>query len=75
MQYCDLKAPLDPEFNPKTTYEDAAATIIEALQVMGPEYTAIMKEGISNRWINDPIMPVKQMEHFVPVHMVFIHIS
>lgn len=52
MQYCDLKAPLDPEFNPKTTYEDAAATIIEALQVMGPEYTAIMKEGISNRWID-----------------------
>jgi len=52
MHYADLKAPLDPHFNPKTTYEEATATIVEALKVMGPEYTAIMKEGISNSWID-----------------------
>ncbi|WP_087973338.1 oligoendopeptidase F [Oceanobacillus rekensis] len=52
MRYCDLKAPLDPEYNPKTTYEDATATIVEALKVMGPEYTDIVREGIANRWID-----------------------
>ncbi|WP_067729775.1 oligoendopeptidase F [Oceanobacillus damuensis] len=52
IRYCDLKAPLDPEFNPKSTYEDATATILEALKVMGPEYTEIMREGIANRWID-----------------------
>ncbi|MFC4024506.1 oligoendopeptidase F [Oceanobacillus longus] len=52
IRYCDLKAPLDPEFNPQTTYEDATSTIVEALKVMGPEYTEIMREGIANRWID-----------------------
>ncbi|WP_249870153.1 oligoendopeptidase F [Oceanobacillus saliphilus] len=52
IRYCDLKAPLDPEYNPKMTYEDASATIVEALKVMGPEYTEIMREGLANRWID-----------------------
>ncbi|WP_337019505.1 oligoendopeptidase F [Oceanobacillus massiliensis] len=52
IRYSDLKAPLDPEFNPKTTYEDATATIVEALKVMGPEYTEIIKKGIAERWID-----------------------
>ena len=52
LRYCDLKAPLDPEFNPGTTYEEAAATILEALKVMGPEYSEIMKKGIEDRWVD-----------------------
>ncbi|MFC3040666.1 oligoendopeptidase F [Virgibacillus xinjiangensis] len=52
MRIPDLKAPLDPEFNPKTTYEEAAATITEALEVMGPEYLDIMKRGINERWVD-----------------------
>ena len=52
LHYSDLKAPLDPEFNPQTTYEDATASIVEALKVMGPEYTDIMKQAIANRWID-----------------------
>ncbi|WP_106498079.1 oligoendopeptidase F [Lentibacillus sp. Marseille-P4043] len=52
MRYCDLKAPLDPEFNPKTTYEEATSTIVEALKVMGPEYSEIIKKGINDRWVD-----------------------
>ncbi|MFS0863198.1 oligoendopeptidase F [Fredinandcohnia sp. 179-A 10B2 NHS] len=54
LRFCDLKAPLDPEFNPKTTYEEASKTILEALQVMGPEYSAIMEKGLTERWVDLP---------------------
>ncbi|KON88466.1 oligoendopeptidase F [Sporosarcina globispora] len=52
MLFCDLKAPLDPEFNPETTYEEASKVILEALKVMGPEYTDIMKKGLTERWVD-----------------------
>jgi oligoendopeptidase F len=52
LQHCDLKAPLDPEFNPKTTYEDAGKTILESLQVMGPEYGEIMERALKERWVD-----------------------
>ncbi|WP_088049685.1 oligoendopeptidase F [Virgibacillus dakarensis] len=52
MRFCDLKAPIDPEFNPKTNYEEATATILDALQVMGPEYVEIMKKGVHDRWVD-----------------------
>ncbi|MUV36573.1 Oligoendopeptidase F like protein [Lentibacillus sp. JNUCC-1] len=52
LRFCDLKAPLDPEFNPSTTYEEAKTMILEALKVMGPEYSDIMEQGLSNRWVD-----------------------
>ena len=52
IRFCDLKAPLDPEFNPRTTYEEAGELIIEALGVMGEEYIDIMKKGLSERWVD-----------------------
>lgn len=52
MLFCDLKAPLDPGFNPKTTYEEASQTILEALEVMGPEYSQIMKTALTERWVD-----------------------
>jgi oligoendopeptidase F len=52
MLFCDLKAPLDPEFNPKTTFGEASNMIIEALEVMGPEYSQIMKAALSQRWVD-----------------------
>ena len=52
LRFCDLQASLDPEFNPKTTYKEATDTIIEALQVMGPEYSEIMKKAINDRWVD-----------------------
>ncbi|MDF1510306.1 oligoendopeptidase F [Robertmurraya sp. DFI.2.37] len=52
LQFCDLKAPLDPEFNPKTSYEEASEVILEALRIMGPEYLSIMKKGLTERWVD-----------------------
>ena len=52
MLYCDIEAPLDPEFDPKTTWEEASEMIINGLSVLGPEYTEIMKEALNNRWID-----------------------
>src|SRR5690625_7454203 len=47
MRFCDLQAPLDPGFHPAPSYEEATCTILEALQVMGPEGSETMKKGIS----------------------------
>lgn len=52
LKFCDLQAPLDPEFNPKTTFEEAKSTILDALKVMGPEYSEIMKKGLNERWVD-----------------------
>ncbi len=50
--YCDIEAPLDPEYSPETTYETASEVIIQGLSVLGPEYTAIIEEGLRSRWID-----------------------
>ncbi|MBS4217427.1 oligoendopeptidase F [Bacillus sp. FJAT-49711] len=52
MKFCDLKAPLDPEFNPSTTYEEASETILSALSIMGEEYSEAMKKALTERWVD-----------------------
>lgn len=52
MLHCDLKAPLDPEFNPKTTIEEASKTILESLKVLGPEYGELMEKALKDRWVD-----------------------
>lgn len=54
LRFCDLKAPLDPEFNPKTTYEEASKLILESLQVMGVEYANVMEKALTERWVDLP---------------------
>ncbi|GAE05249.1 oligoendopeptidase F [Paenibacillus sp. JCM 10914] len=52
MQFCDLKAPMDPDFNPSITYEEACTTISEALSILGPEYGEIVTSSFSQRWVD-----------------------
>ncbi len=52
MLHCDLKAPLDPAFQPKTTFEQASDTILGALSVLGDEYTDIIRKGLTSRWVD-----------------------
>lgn len=52
IRYCDLKAPLDLAYDPEITYEEASDLILEALQVMGPEYAEIMEHGLKDRWVD-----------------------
>lgn len=52
MLHCDLKAPLDPEFAPQTTFADASRMIEEALSILGPEYSQIIHTALSERWVD-----------------------
>lgn len=52
LHYSDLKAPLDPTFNPHTTYQEATETILKALEVMGPEYSEIMRKSVNEGWVD-----------------------
>ena len=50
--YCDLEAPLDPEYQPGTTYQEAAEIILGGLEVLGEEYVEIMRSALKDRWID-----------------------
>ncbi|WP_448163189.1 oligoendopeptidase F [Bacillus mobilis] len=52
MPFCDLHAPLDPEFNPSITYEEAGKLIQDSLQVLGDEYGSIIEKGFKERWVD-----------------------
>ncbi|WP_226545836.1 oligoendopeptidase F [Bacillus thuringiensis] len=52
MLFCDLHAPLDPEFNPSITYEEAGKLIQDSLQVLGDEYDSIIEKGFKERWVD-----------------------
>ncbi|MBT9177271.1 MAG: Oligoendopeptidase F, plasmid [Firmicutes bacterium] len=52
MLYCDIEAPLDPDYSPETTYDIAADVIKKGLAVLGGEYAAIVGDSLSNRWID-----------------------
>jgi oligoendopeptidase F len=52
MLHCDLKVPLDPDFSPKTTYEEASQTILDALSIMGPEYCKNIETALKERWVD-----------------------
>jgi oligoendopeptidase F len=50
--YCDIKAPLDPDFNPRMSYDDGCGLILDALQVMGPDYCDFARKTLQQRWVD-----------------------
>jgi len=50
--HCDIKAPLDPEFEPHIPYETACETILASLEIMGPEYLGLMRAALGRRWVD-----------------------
>lgn len=50
--YCDIKAPLDPEFNPRIRYDEGCALILDSLAVMGPEYCDFARTAMTQRWVD-----------------------
>ncbi len=50
--YCDIKAPLDPEFSPRITYDEGCKLILEALAVMGPAYCDFARKTMEQRWVD-----------------------
>jgi len=52
MLYCDLKAPLDAEFEPHIPYEQACETILASMAVMGADYVDFARTAMTRRWID-----------------------
>ena len=50
--YCDIKAPLDPAFNPPMLWEDSCRLVQEALAPLGPEYAAFVERALTQRWVD-----------------------
>lgn len=50
--YCDIEAPLDPEYDPDVTYEEAGREILASVQVMGKEFSDIIATALTGRWID-----------------------
>lgn len=48
----DLYTPVVPDFDMKITFEQSKEIVFKALELMGKEYLAILKEGFENRWID-----------------------
>ena len=48
----DVYTPLVEGATRKIGIEEAKATVIEALGVLGEDYTALLKEGFSHRWLD-----------------------
>ncbi len=50
--YCDIKAPLDPAYNPPVSFEEGRALILDALAVMGPDYVDFVRRALTQRWVD-----------------------
>ena len=48
----DVYVPMIANADKKISYEEAKATVLEALAPMGEDYISILKEGFNNRWID-----------------------
>ena len=50
--YCDVKAPLDPGYEPAMTFDETAVLIQEALAPLGADYVALVRSAFERRWID-----------------------
>ena len=48
----DVYTPVVKDAAVKISYDEAKATVLEALSVLGEDYTALLKKGFSERWID-----------------------
>jgi len=52
LHFYDLYTPLVQEAKVEITYEEAKKTVVEALSIMGAEYTKALKNGLESGWID-----------------------
>ncbi len=48
----DIYVPMLPDFDKKVSFEEAKATTLKALALLGEDYVKVIKEGYDNRWID-----------------------
>lgn len=52
VQRWDVDAPLDPDYEPATTYAEGARLLHDGLGVLGAEYVAVVDAALRDRWID-----------------------
>ncbi len=52
LHFYDIYTPIVGNSNRKIPYEEAVATILEAIKPLGEEYGKVMKHGFEDRWID-----------------------
>lgn len=53
----DIYTPIISEFKKKYPFDEACDIVFKSLSVLGEDYVSVLKEGISNRWID--VYPTK----------------
>ena len=48
----DIYTPIVPDSARRIPFDEAKQTVLEALAVLGEDYTALLREGFENRWID-----------------------
>lgn len=52
MTFADLKLPLDPDYVPKLTLDEAWEYAIDGLSILGEEYQNMVKQAKEERWVD-----------------------
>ena len=52
MTYADLKLSVDPDYDPRVTYEETEKYIADGLAVMGEDYVDMVHKAFKERWID-----------------------
>lgn len=50
LHHYDTYVPLVPEIDSNVTFDEAIGQVLAALEPLGPEYTAVLGEGLHGRW-------------------------
>lgn len=51
LKFSDVKAPLDSNFDPSITFEEAGDIIVAAVEPLGREYQDLMRKAFTDRWV------------------------
>ncbi len=52
MLHCDIKAPLDADFEPHISYEQACTTLLASMEPMGADYVDFVRTALTQRWVD-----------------------
>ena len=52
MLHCDIKAPLDADFEPHISYEQACDTLLASMAPMGADYVDFVRTALTQRWVD-----------------------
>lgn len=52
MTYADLKLPVDPDYVPPVSLEQAQAYVVQGLSVMGEDYQEMVRAAFRERWVD-----------------------